>query len=455
MSSDRSQSMDVLARGSVPAMEYGAAQSTRVLVKPRLLAEGSSPIHRRGGRAERSSSEHPPRPSTLSYVEEIESAFDALVLGGMQPSADLGSRPVRAATARRFADGDLGQATSHAARHLICDLASPLAVGSEPRYRLGPPGAMRPSPDCLYQYRWTLRRRKDNAPVWQTVTAAPDLRLTAAARGRYLMEVDILADGTSTGICLSLDHDVEAEPALLTTVLRGASPVVAQAVRELLIDFRRYIIDAAAATGPDGITARFLAAILVIEILRRPKEARESDLDEIDALLDTMEHGEPPRGSRPFIDPAAAPPHDSNALIDRPLGVSQMRLMTAAMVTGATEWIDEDIRDRRPARDRIKTNFDALPLAAKRAIFTQLRWPKSSIAMAAKLLATLKNRPNRYPELSGAKLAADLFAVGIVATEFASGRIGTPAPDTSPSSYASWVWRQMKDPLVQRFFPDD
>lgn len=438
MSSDRSQSKEAFARGSVPAMEYGA-QSTRVLVKPRLLAEGSSPIHRRRVRAEGSSAERPARPSTLSHVEEIESAFDALVLGGMQPSADPAVRPARAETSRRFADGDLGQATSNAARHLICDLASPLAVGSEPRYRLGPPGAVRASAEC--QYRWTVRRRHDGYPIWQTVTAAPELRLTAAARGRYLVEVDILADGTPTGTCLSLDHDVEPEPGVLTTVLRGASPVVAQAVRELLTDFRRYIIDAAAATGPDGVTARFLASMLVIEILRRPKEAREGDLDEVGALLDTLDRGER------VIFPSEA--------IERPLGVGQIRLMTAAMVTGATPWIDEDTLDRRPARDQIKANFDALPPAAKRAIFTQLRWPKSNIAVAARLLATLKNRPGRYPALPRAQFAADPTAVGIVATEYASGRAGTPAPDASPSGYASWVWRQMQDPLVQRFFPDD
>src|SRR5262245_15005482 len=63
---------------------------------------------------------------------------------------------------------EYGQATSHGVRSLICELTSPIAVGSEPRYQLGPRGAERSSADCLYAYRWTVRRRADGRPIWQT-----------------------------------------------------------------------------------------------------------------------------------------------------------------------------------------------------------------------------------------------------------------------------------------------
>jgi hypothetical protein len=336
---------------------------------------------------------------------------------------------------------DLGQATSHGGRHLICDLTSPIAVGSEPRYRLGPPGIERSSADRLFAYRWTLRRRADGRPIWQTLTAVPEVRIAAAAPGRYLVEGAVLADGAPTGVRLWLAQDVELEPRDLATGLEGTGPAVAAAMRELINELRPYILEAAAATGDRGITARCLAAAMFIEILSRPKAARERELDDLDALFDALE-----RGDRILL-PSGA--------LDRPLGVGQLRPMTAAMVMGAAPWIDQDRSDRRPARDRIKAGFDALPLETKRAIFTQLRWPKSNVAMAARLLCALKNRPHRYPALTRAQLAADPHAVGIVATEYVSGATSTPAADATSSGYGYWVWHQMQESLVQRFFPDD
>ena len=95
------------------------------------------------------------------------------------------------------------------------------------------------------------------------------------------------------------------------------------------------------------------------------------------------------------------------------------------------------------------------PAATKRGIFTQLRWPRSNIAMAARLLAALKNRANRFPSLTRAQFAADARAVAIVATEYVGGPTSTPAGEATPSSYGSWVWQQMRETLVQRFFADD
>lgn len=320
--------------------------------------------------------------------------------------------------------GEFGQATSHGAWDLICDLSSPFAVGAEPRYRLGPPNGERPPSERRSTYRWTVRDRADGHPIWRTVTPDPEIRIAAAAPGRYLVEAVVLVGGTPTGVCLSLDHDVEVEPEVLTVGLEGANVAVAGAMRELVNDLRPYIIAAAAATGPHGITARCLAAVLFIEVLSRPKAAREVDL------------GDPGAG-------------------DRPLGVGQLRPATAAMVMTAMPWIDQNRSDRRPARELIKASYDALPAETKRSIITQLRWPKSNIAMAAKLLSTLKNRVNRYPELPRAQLAADPGAIAILATEYVSGATHTPAADARPSGYGSWVWHQMQESLMQRFFPND
>ena len=59
------------------------------------------------------------------------------------------------------------------------------------------------------------------------------------------------------------------------------------------------------------------------------------------------------------------------------------------------------------------------------------------------------------PETVRAQLAADPHAVGIVATEYVSGATHTAAADARPSGYGSWVWHQMQESLMQRFFPDD
>ena len=338
---------------------------------------------------------------------------------------------------------ELGPAVSLGAWDLTCDLPSPIAVGAEPHYRLGMPGgahasgsaapgsaapgsagSLPASPARRVSYRWTVRDRSDGHPIWRTVTADPELRIAAAAPGRYVVDVVVLGNGSPSGVCLSLDHVVELEPEILTVGLEGSNVAVAQAMRELVNDLRPYVIEAAAATGPCGIPARCLAAVLFIEILSRPKAAREVELDDPDAH-------------------------------DRPLGVGQIRPMTAAMVMGAAPWIDQDRSDRRPARDLIKAGYDALTPETKRAILTRLRWPKSNIALAAKLLATLKNRPNRYPGLARAQLGNDPGAVGILATEYVSGATHTPAADARPSGYGSWVWHQMQESLMQRFFPND
>lgn len=445
MSSDRSQSTRGVARGSGAAPAGLRAPGTQILGSHRARAAALPPLPR--GRV--GATPAPPQgrhgAAAARDAEPIQRAFDRLSLGDApvigSPSASPSASPLSAGW------GDLGQSSSSAARYLICELTSPIAVGSEPCYRLGPPNAERSSADRLYSYQWTVRRRADGRQIWQTVTASPEIRILAAAPGPHRVEVVVLSDGTPTDVCLSLEQDVEPEPASLTAELHGASADVARAVRELVTELRGYIRNAAAATGPRGITVRLLASVLYIEILSRSKPARESELDHAAVLLEAGERSEHGDQIEHALFATRSP--------DRPLGVGQIRPMTAAMVLGATPWIDQDRNDRRAGRDQIKANYDALPLETKRAIFTQLRWPKSNIAMAARLLGTLKNRANRYPELTAAQLAADPRAVALLATEYISGGTRTPVTEARPSGYGSWVWQQMQESLMARFFPDD
>jgi hypothetical protein len=375
-----------------------------------------------------------PRNAAPSGPDPMQLAFDALALGSL---------PVASALTPPVSWGDLGQCSSGAGRYLICELTSPIAVGTEPCYRLGPPGAERSSTDRLYSYQWTVRRRSDNRQVWQTVTASPEIRITAAAPGEYSVEVVVLSDGTPGDVCLALDQDVKLEAPALTAELGGTSSDVARAMRELVTDLHEYIALAAAATGPRGIPARLLASVLYIEILSRPKASRESELDHAAVLLNA-----------PVLTEQGEPALFTTRSPDRPLGVGQIRPMTAAMVLGATPWIDQDRSDRRSGRELMKASYEALPLETKRQIFTHLRWPKSNIGMAARLLAALKNRAHRFPALTGAQLAAEPRAVALLATEYVSGATRTPAMDARPSGYGSWVWQQMQESFMRQFFTD-
>lgn len=188
MEIDHSQSEWAVPGGPVPSAAERASAKTRVI--PRPSAEGSAPVQR--GRSRAAAASHDPfsREAALPIIDEIQRAFEALELG-MAP----GPAPA--------------PAPAPVARHLTCDLASPLVVGSAPYYRLEPAASEVPAHG--YEYRWTVRRRADDYPIWQTVTLVPELRIIAAAPGQYVVEVQTLAGGRPTDLRLSIDHDVEVE----------------------------------------------------------------------------------------------------------------------------------------------------------------------------------------------------------------------------------------------------
>lgn len=378
--------------------------------------------------------------------EQMADAVADRVVAGRSAEALLGPASAESggATARavqRTSDLDqFGQAASGVTRNLICDLTSPIRIGSQPFYRMAQHGDELWSANPRHTYQWTVRRRSNNAVVSQQVTATPEVRIPATAAGQFRIEAMVLSNGAASAATVSLDQDVIAEDAALTAGLATADPRVAATMRELVNDFRQYIIDGAQATGPNGITPRVLASVLYIEVLNRPKPGREQEVNDVGAILTALERGEW------VIAPEARMNHS--------MGVGQIRPATAAMVTGDTPMVDQDRTDRDPARAQIQQNYEALPLETKRAIFTQLQWPKSNIRMAAQLLASLKNRAHRFPTLTRAQFAANRNAVGVVATEYNSGGTDTPAAQAAPADYGLWVWGQMTEPLIEAFFPN-
>jgi hypothetical protein len=161
------------------------------------------------------------------------------------------------------------------------------------------------------------------------------------------------------------------------------------ALGELANELRGYVEESARATGPKGITPLFLAAVLRGAIANTPRmallsptAARERELARSFAALEEREAG----GS-----PAV---RDLNASV----GVGQIKPSVAAIVTGDTAWIEQSRDDRAAGRARSLSNFMGLRPNQQRTLLTLLTWPKSNIAIAAGLLAQLKNRIHRYPK---------------------------------------------------------
>lgn len=359
---------------------------------------------------------------------------------GPAPTVQRQPAAASAAVVQRTPFDRFGQAATDATRNLICDLTSPVVTGSTAHYRLGQHGDELWDQGTRQTYQWTLYERASNRQQWRNVTDTPEYRINAIGTGAFRVEVVVLGNGTPSPTAVSMDLDVVAEDPALTAGLAGASAGVARTMRELVNDFRSYIIEGAAATGPDGITPRMLAGVLFVEVLNRPKEGRESELADVDGILTSLQRNEW------VLFPETR--------MDHSLGVGQIRPATAAMAVGATPIVEQDRTNRDPARSQIGANFAALDLATKRTIFAQLQWPKSNIALAARLLAQLKNRPHRYPAMTRAQFAADQTAVGVVATEYNSGGTSTPAASAGPADYGTWVWNNMHDSLLQQFFPN-
>ena len=76
--------------------------------------------------------------------------------------------------------------------------------------------------------------------------------------------------------------------------------------------------------------------------------------------------------------------------------------------------------------DAIDHDFQTLSLDDRRGIFTTLRFPHSNILAAGQLLAKLKNRAHRFPDMSPLDVLNSDKAIGIIATEYNRGAFDTP-----------------------------
>jgi|GEM_PF-6283100 len=339
---------------------------------------------------------------------------------------------------QKVQEGAFGQTTNSATRSLICDLSSPVKQGSTGRMEVFQTGAEVSRLGAAEAYEWRIFSVDQDKYVSSKKSQSPIRNIYYGTPGNYRTEVNIFIDGRMFS-SLKLEQTVEAEDSFLTSSVAGSPD--AKAYRELVNDFNTYIIDAANSTGVNGITPRMLASVLKIEISNRPKEGRLEEIENVKENYTELKSGGWIFGEQKRT--------------DRSIGVGQIRTSTASMLLGKTKWIDQDVNDKDESRDQIKENFGNVKVEERWDIFEQLRFPKSNILMAANLLSKLKNRPNRFPNLSKTDFAANKHAVEVVATEYNMGGTNSNAEDAQSSGYGATAWSNLNsDNIIIHYFPN-
>jgi hypothetical protein len=321
--------------------------------------------------------------------------------------------------------------------------------------------------------------------------------ITLPAAGTLKTRVDVTKADKSI-VTLELTQTI-VEPSLKFQTLiadiasggRTPSDDLQFSLREVCEELKPYIDDAAAATGPKGIPARLLAAVLLMEVLGRPKDSspkarqirkglegeeyqprlqaiedkiegafgmkvKKTHLDSIrDVELDLIREFLNEFETLPPIDPRKYELFYSGK---KSLGVGQIAQTTLAMASGKIAWREMTEGHMSVALDAIDAEFRTLALEDLRGIFTTLRFPHSNIQAAGQLLAKLKNRAHRFPDMSPLDVLNSDKAIGIIATEYNRGAFDTPLAAMKNNSNGDravkYVLASNDHFLLSRYFPD-
>ncbi len=314
-------------------------------------------------------------------------------------------------------------------RALVVDLGPSVQVGTEVSAELIQFGSELWPQRVLFSVRWTLTAGSSSST---TLTLNPDepYRFTVPDEASVQIRAELLNDGATTSIDLSMTLTCTNDAGHRTAWISGNN--YERAAAELSADLFQYIEDAASATGANGISARFVASVLAIEITNRPKAGRAAELDEVrDEIIDIVFE----RHRRNYFDR-----FNMNLYLYRSIGVGQTRMSTLAMALGWMPLIEHERVSGRESREaEIKEAFMHLTTDQMWELWRRLRWPKSAVAAVATVLAHLKNRPNRYPHLSRSQFSADNRAMAIVATEYNMGATNSPETAAMPTWYGTEV----------------
>ncbi|CAN7761600.1 hypothetical protein LJR130_007090 [Variovorax sp. LjRoot130] len=320
---------------------------------------------------------------------------------------------------------------------------------------------------------------------WVTLPAAGTLETTVFVRktGTTLATVSL------TQQVVEPSADFRALATQLAIAGAGADYLFT--LREICLELKPYIDAAATATGPNGIPARLLAAILYREAFNRPKDGSPK-ADAIRLRLEGKDYD--PRQQalveqltrqtgrtvnlqhlhdirdveiammRGFFneieDLSSFDPRLLTLLYAsrKTLGVGQIAQTTAAMVSGLITWRELTDPGKEAVLDAIEADYRALSTSDKLGIFNGLRFPKTNIQFAAQLLAKLKNRAHRFPMMSMRDVLASDQAIGMIATEYNRGGFDTPLASMKNNAYGDRAVTYAKadqDVLgLTRYFPD-
>lgn len=371
---------------------------------------------------------------------------------------DVESRMPRGLTAADLGEASAEQLGPKGERFvLISYLTSPLVVRTKLDYVLFalPPEGSNEDLWLDYvavdSYRWTVLSKSDASFIEQGITEFGCWSWTAQVPGTYTTRVEARDEHGKVIATLSLTQTVVPRDARLEEFLRPQpSRSKCDAIRELVNDLSGYINRGAAATGPTGIPARLLAGVVFMEAWGRPKDGTanakairaradgKEDPDWIDWTEDMLSK----RGNREFgaipdircVEIQAIAEVFQDRFVGRlrfvgptSMGVAQIQMAVAAMVLGMTPWLEkppggpENSAKRKEVDDEVEGNWQALTRRQQIEIFNHLRFPKTNIALCARLLARIKERPNRGLGLPAADVAANPKLVGLIATEFNAG----------------------------------
>lgn len=294
-----------------------------------------------------------------------------------------------------------GHVTYGTTRALVSDLTPSFYAGTRNTFDLLQFGQELWSSDTTFSWTWivshgdilTSQTFSENKPYLLHIPDAPEVTV----------KIELVANGITSDIVIENTYPITSNPNIID-LWNNRSPIT-RAALELVTDFKQYVIDAADATGSHGISPRFLASVLYIEISNRSKIIPE-DASYRSRLTHPSRHEEIMRSQEQLFE-LTLERHgtglfdgfnvDILGLVDTTIGVGQARMSTLAMALGYMPLIEhERVSGHASNEDAILEQLYELPTDKMWELFRMLRWSKSAIMASAKILTSLKNRPNRY-----------------------------------------------------------
>lgn len=309
---------------------------------------------------------------------------------------------------------------------LLSDLGPVIHAGTEASFELilGPAFFAQ---DTSVSYRWEWTAGSSSGT--QNVSGPQRFALTIPAESSVTVTATELLNGTAAR-SVSGAYTITNDPAVASVWASGAA--LQRAITEITTDLAPFIRLAAASTGANGVTERFIAAVLLIEITNRPKSGRIAEINEVrEEIVEIMMQ----RHRRTFFDR-----FNLNLFLHKSFGLGQTKMSTLAMALGWMRLIEHQRVPTRSSReDEIEAEFMSLTTDQMWELWRRLSWAKSATHSVATVLAHLKNRSNRYPGLTRSGFAASGRAMAIIGSEYNLGATNSPEASAGPTWYGETV----------------